>query len=121
MILLLNNKSMKKLCLILIIFFTVPAYGGGWEGSLVKIKKGTLLCDYFNMEKALILVKAKDTDSLNALIKRGSCMKAPKDFIATVVKDASTFTDPNLAEIMYDGESVWGAMSDMDCCYQYKQ
>jgi len=79
---------MKGSYLILILLFSIPAYGGGWEGALVKIKKGTLLCNFFNIEKALILTNAGDMDSLNALIKKGSCLKAPKEFTATVVKDA---------------------------------
>jgi len=111
---------MKNLTIIALIIFSSQAYAAGWEGQLVKISKNTLLCSYSYMEKALILQKAGDTDSIQAFINKGSCSKAPSDFYATVVKDASDFTDPKLAEVMVKGESIWGAMEDMDCCYNYK-
>jgi hypothetical protein len=103
------------MCLLSVSF---GAHGAGWEGSLVKIKKGALLCDFFNMEAALLLRKSGDTASLQALIAKGSCLIAPDELIATVVEDASTFTDPDLAEVMVDGARIWGAMQDMNCCFK---
>lgn len=95
-----------------------PSFFDGWNGQKVKIKKGTLLCDFLIMETALILEKVGETKSLEALITQNRCTKAPYDFMAVVVKDASTFTDPYLAEIMVNGVSFWGAMDAMDCCYK---
>ncbi len=96
----------------------VGAHGAGWEGSLVKIRKGALLCDFFNMETALLLRKSGDTASLQALIAKGSCLIAPDELLATVVDDASTFTDPDLAEVMVNGARIWGAMQEMTCCFK---
>jgi len=111
-------KPLQIIALILLVL-PLPAYGeGGWEGGKVKVKKDALLCDYFMMEKALILEKAGDNDSIQALISSGRCLRASNDFFATVTKDASTYTDPNLAEIMIKGTSIWGAMKDMECCYK---
>lgn len=109
---------MKQLYLFLVLMLTMPAYAGGWEGGKVKVKRGALLCDYFNMQTALILEEAKDNESLQALIKKKRCLRTSNDFFATVIKDASTYTDPHLAQIMLEGISVWGAMKDMECCYK---
>lgn len=70
------------------------------------------------METALTLRKAKDNGSLQALVSKGRCVNAGDDLYATVIKDASTFTDPALAEVMIKGTSVWGAMKDLECCYK---
>ena len=109
---------MRALCLVLLMFFPFTAFAEGWEGSKVKIKKGMLLCDYFTIKKALVLEKSGDAESVNALISSKRCLRAPEDFIAIVTKDASVYTDPNLAEITLKGASIWGAMDDMDCCYK---
>mgnify|MGYP001585098970 CR=1 FL=1 len=112
--------SIKQLCIVLMLAFTLPAYGGGWEGGKVRVKEGALLCDFFNLERALILQKAGDEDSVQVLINKGFCLRVPNDFFAIVVKDASTFTNPDLAEIVLMGASAWGAMKDMECCYKEK-
>lgn len=110
---------MKNMLLIALLVFSFQAHAGkGWEGSKVKIQKGALLCDYSSMETGLILQEAGDKGSLAALVKKGRCLYAPDDFFATVIKDASEFTEPNLAQIMIEGFSIWGAMKDMDCCYE---
>ena len=109
------------LVLAFVVVFTPPVGAAGWEGQWVKISKGTLLCDFVSMQTALTLQTARDHDSVQALINRGSCTRAPNDLFATVVKDASTFTEPNLAQIMVKGISLWGAMKDMNCCYERKR
>jgi hypothetical protein len=114
-----EKVRIKKLIFILIVMMASHVYaGGGWEGSKVKVPKGTLLCDYFHMEKALILKSAGDKASLQAFLNKGYCLIAPREFYATVVKDASEFTRPPLAEIMIEGNSIWAAMKDVDCCYK---
>lgn len=109
---------MKQLSLIFMLILVIPVYGDGWEGGKAKIKSNAMLCDYFNIKIALSLEKAGDNESIQTLIDKGVCLKAPNDFFATVVNDASRYTDPDLAQIMIKGASIWGAMMDMDCCYK---
>ena len=107
---------MKLLIVVLLFLSTAPAYGDGWEGLKAYVRKDTLLCDYINMERALILKSADDKESLQSLVDKGSCLYAPNSFYATVVKDASRFTEPNLVELMVKGYSFWAAMNDVSCC-----
>jgi hypothetical protein len=46
------------------------AHGAGWEGNLVKVKKGALLCDFASMKAALLLQKSGDTASIQVLIDK---------------------------------------------------
>ena len=108
----------RTLLIAFVALLSTPAHAGGWEGHRVKVKSSTLLCDFSSMKTALILQAAKDEESMQALINKGSCLKVPNDFFATVISDASTYTDPDLAQVMVKGVSIWGAMKDMNCCYK---
>jgi len=109
---------MKKLGLLAAFLpFTLMAQDG-WEGKLALVPKDTLLCDFSHMERALMLAKSGDKQSVEAYAKQGYCMYAPNSFYATVTNDASLFTDPDLVEITYKGKSIWAAMNDIKCCYK---
>ena len=110
---------MKIHILVILIIFTLPAYAkaADWKGKTVRISKGTLICDYFHIEKAMIFLSAGDKDSVIAYIEKGYCTQAPNSFYAAVVTDTSSFSDNPMVEIVLKGESGWVARHNPVCCY----
>ena len=108
---------MKQLIMISLILFTTPVHAGNWKGKSVLVSKSALICDYFHIEKALILLSAGDTDSIRAWLKKGYCVVAPKPVYVTVTDDTSSFSDLPLIEVVLDGADRWMSKHLAKCCY----
>jgi hypothetical protein len=114
---------MKRLTVILALLFALPAadvQAASWKGRTVNLGEGTLLCDWFNIEKAMLLREAKDQDSFAVLVSKGKCMVVAEAHKATVTDDASEIKDNDLIEVTVKGESAWTSKyyPSVTCCYR---
>lgn len=99
--------------------FISHAYAEDWKGNNIRVSVATLMCDYFHMEKALILQAAGNNSSIQAYKDKEYCAIAPKSFYATVVEDTSTFSDNPMVEVVLDGVSTWVSKGRTQCCYAH--
>ena len=96
---------------------------GQWDGKQAQIKKDAIGCvSISSLEEMNLFAKAGNQQAQDAYFSQNICIKFPYDARATVIKDASASTDPQLAQVMLvlqggDIIKLWMMMSHMECCY----
>lgn len=110
---------MKKLILIaaLVVGLVDTAIAEGWKGKNILVKPASLLCDYFHIEKALILLRAEDRDPINSWVNKGYCVVTANSFHATVIDDTSSFSNWPSVQVFHKGDEWWVSKGHSQCCY----
>jgi len=111
---------MKKLALIVFAFIVLPTIVMAKDSTdrTILVTRNSLVCDYFHLKKAEILLGAGDFDALAAYISMGYCVRTRKSIYATALEDTSSYSDDSAIEFTVAGESVWVAKRSTICCFR---